>query len=124
MELNVLQSAAVNHADNAVLVACPGSGKTRVLIERIVRVSLERPNDRFIVVTFTRQAAAELRQRLEGRVANLELVQVATFHALALHQLILSDAKRICDSSRQLALHKAARQPVLCCSTTLRRVIS
>lgn len=108
MELNQRQTAAVTHQGNAVLVACPGSGKTRVLIERIVRIASAAPDDRFIVVTFTRQAAAELRQRLEGRVANLQQVKVATFHALALHQLILSDTKRICGPSQQVALLRQA----------------
>lgn len=108
MELNQRQTAAVTHQGNAVLVACPGSGKTRVLIERIVRIATAAPDDRFIVVTFTRQAAAELRQRLEGRVANLQQVKVATFHALSLHQLILSDTKRICGPSQQVALLRQA----------------
>lgn len=108
MDLNLRQTAAVTHAGNAVLVACPGSGKTRVLIERIVHLASARPSDHFIVVTFTRQAAAELRKRLEGRVANLQQVKVATFHALALHQLILSDTKRICGPSQQVALLRQA----------------
>ena len=68
--------------------AGPGSGKTRVLTRRIAyRIATADCEARFTVaVTFTRRAAAELRQRLgdlgiHGRVA------VGTFHGLAARQL-------------------------------------
>ena len=53
--------------------AAAGSGKTAVLVERIIRLITDPENpvdvDRLLVVTFTRAAAAELRQRLSNALA-------------------------------------------------------
>lgn len=66
-----------------LVLSPPGSGKTRVLIERI-RYLLESgvvPSD-ILAITFTRKAAGELRERL-GRTD----ITACTFHALAFHNL-------------------------------------
>lgn len=53
--------------------AAAGSGKTAVLVERIIRLITDEKNpvdvDRLLVVTFTRAAAAELRQRLSNALS-------------------------------------------------------
>lgn len=65
------QQAAIS-ADNRELLisAAAGSGKTAVLVERILRLIREKHIniDRMLVVTYTRAAAAELRERLELRL--------------------------------------------------------
>jgi ATP-dependent helicase/nuclease subunit A len=56
---------AVNPANNVVLEASAGTGKTRVLVERYVRLILagvEPAN--ILAITFTRKAAAEMRDRI------------------------------------------------------------
>ena len=61
------QIKAIETTDRSVLVsAAAGSGKTTVLIERIIRIILEgRANvDEMLVVTFTNAAASEMRLRL------------------------------------------------------------
>ena len=61
------QIKAIETIDRSVLVsAAAGSGKTTVLIERIIRIILEgRANvDEMLVVTFTNAAASEMRLRL------------------------------------------------------------
>lgn len=61
------QQRAVSDDGGAVLVsAAAGSGKTRVLVERLLeRVSVRGADiDRFLVITYTKAAAAELRQRI------------------------------------------------------------
>ena len=60
------QQAAVSVRGRPVLVsAAAGSGKTRVLTERLMaRVLAGEDIDRFLVITFTRTAAAELRGRI------------------------------------------------------------
>lgn len=113
MQLNDRQQLAVEHDSRVLLVACPGSGKTRVLVERIVRLAALHLTHRFITVTFTRQSAAELRKRLEGRVENLERVTVATFHVLALHQMIVDRQKRICGPAQQESLLRQASRPFI-----------
>lgn len=85
--LNENQLAAVKWQDNPLLVlAGPGSGKTRVLTYRIARIIDETPNQHFVLLalTFTNKAAAEMRERLEKLIPNVnERVEVTTFHSLA-----------------------------------------
>jgi ATP-dependent helicase/nuclease subunit A len=61
--------AAVDPAQNIVLEASAGTGKTRVLVERYVnllRAGVEP--DHILAITFTRKAAAEMRQRIIDRL--------------------------------------------------------
>ncbi len=65
------QKKAIETLDKSVLVsAAAGSGKTSVLIERIIRIILEgRANvDEMLVVTFTNAAASEMKLRLSGAI--------------------------------------------------------
>ena len=65
------QSEAITTRDCGLIVsAAAGSGKTSVLVERLLRILEDEtpehrvPADRMIVVTFTNDAAAEMRSRL------------------------------------------------------------
>ena len=60
------QQAAVDNRGGGLLVsAAAGSGKTRVLVERLLaRVEEGGDVDRFLVITYTKAAAAELRSRI------------------------------------------------------------
>jgi superfamily I DNA/RNA helicase len=86
-----LGDAAVEWQDGPVLVvAGPGSGKTRVLTYRIARLIAESSDARFRVlgITFTNKAAAEMRQRIDALVAQgRERVQLTTFHSFAVEIL-------------------------------------
>lgn len=68
------QHAAVYERGSAILVAAAaGSGKTRVLVERLMTyiTDLEHPCDitDFLIITYTRAAAQELRARIQGEIA-------------------------------------------------------
>src|SRR4029079_18083509 len=60
---------AVDPSQNVVLEASAGTGKTRVLVERYVNLLLAGVDpDNILAITFTRKAAAEMRQRIVERL--------------------------------------------------------
>ena len=68
------QSEAIYARDcNLLVAAAAGSGKTAVLVERIIRKITEPANpvdiDRMLIVTFTNAAAAEMRERIGEAIA-------------------------------------------------------
>ena len=67
------QEQAIHASGSALLIsAAAGSGKTRVLVDRLMRQVLDPSADRniddFLVITFTKKAAAELRTRIAKRL--------------------------------------------------------
>jgi DNA helicase-2/ATP-dependent DNA helicase PcrA len=89
MKLNEEQTLAVEHPTGkpAVLIAGAGSGKTRVLTER-VRWLMEQGVQprRICAITFTNKAAGELKERLGmGNVSADKEPRVSTIHSLALN---------------------------------------
>ena len=85
------QERAISAEGSEVLVVAPaGSGKTEVLIRRVIR-TLERSageSFRLLVVTFTVKAAEELRRRAQETVAEeLWRIDADTIHGFALDWL-------------------------------------
>ena len=71
------QKKVIDLRDRDILVsAAAGSGKTAVLVERIVnRICVDNPLvdiDRMLVVTFTKAAAAEMRERVSRAIDSLK----------------------------------------------------
>lgn len=72
------QQKAINERGRNILVAAAaGSGKTRVLVERIIcqLVNKELSIDELLVVTFTNAAAAEMRDRIERALQERLLIE-------------------------------------------------
>jgi DNA helicase-2/ATP-dependent DNA helicase PcrA len=82
------QREAVLHMDGPLLVlAGPGSGKTRVITCRIANLIRQgiRPSQ-LLAITFTNKAAAEMKQRVEALLPG-QRVWISTFHALGVRLL-------------------------------------
>ncbi|WP_285475403.1 UvrD-helicase domain-containing protein [Actinoplanes sp. NBRC 101535] len=86
--LDAMQRVAASAPGGPLLiVAGPGTGKTRTLTHRIAYLCAELGvfPERCLAITFTRRAAAELKERLEGLLGDVaEDITVGTFHALGL----------------------------------------
>ncbi|MGB0135459.1 UvrD-helicase domain-containing protein [Dokdonella sp.] len=96
--LNPQQRAAVEYCDGPLLVlAGAGSGKTRVITEKIVHLVRHKhlAASKIAAITFTNKAAREMRERvgklIQGPAA--EGLTVSTFHALGLKFLQLEHAR-------------------------------
>lgn len=83
--LNPQQEEAVKHAGSALLiVAGAGSGKTRVLSNRIAYLIATRRahHGEILAITFTNKAAAEMRERIEALVGGrAKTMWISTFHS-------------------------------------------
>ena len=83
--LNPQQEEAVKHAGSALLiVAGAGSGKTRVLSNRIAYLIAtgRAHHGEILAITFTNKAAAEMRERIEALVGGrAKIMWISTFHS-------------------------------------------
>ena len=94
---NDQQRAAIEHRGNNILVsAAAGSGKTAVLVERIKQLIIgdKVSIDRFLIVTFTNAAAAEMKEKLIKAI-NEEIKSNPTDSAFLRRQLDLMSTANI-----------------------------
>lgn len=120
--LNPSQAEAVKHAGGPVLVlAGAGSGKTRIITERIAHLinTIDEHPSNILAVTFTNKAANEMKERL-GRLIGHETksLWLGTFHSICL-RILKRDLKHlngfrqdfiIYDDSDQIKLIKACME--------------
>jgi uncharacterized protein (TIGR00375 family) len=117
--LNADQQRAVTHEASRILVeAGPGTGKTHTLTCRIAHVIAADRADpqRILAVTFTNQAAEEMRIRLRAMLPDpTSLPFIATFHALCLkllQELNPGEGVTLIDDSEQAELISEAMEVV------------
>ncbi|MFC1830054.1 UvrD-helicase domain-containing protein [Thermodesulfobacteriota bacterium] len=116
--LNRDQRAAVEHDSGPLLImAGPGTGKTRTLTHRIAFLITEKriPHDNILALTFTNRAALEMQSRLESLVEEKGCIpRVCTFHSLSFHLLkTLKEEKNftvIDEDSRKRLILDAVKQ--------------
>lgn len=85
VELNKEQHQAVEHDGGAlIIIAGPGTGKTRTLTEKIAYLIKKKDSPQNILaVTFTNKAAQEMRERLEFLLGDsVKQTFIGTFHSL------------------------------------------
>ena len=109
-ELDESQQKVVQHNAGALIVlAGPGTGKTATLTESVIARLAEgvRAED-ILVITFARDAAAEIRNRVIARLAGGPVPTISTFHSLA-----LSIVREFTDQDTQPKLVSAPEQEAM-----------
>ncbi|MGW8303061.1 MAG: UvrD-helicase domain-containing protein, partial [Desulfobacterales bacterium] len=117
-QLNEHQRRAVEHPTGRLLiVAGPGTGKTRTLTMRIAHLMITKDvsADNILAVTFTRKAAREMQQRLRTILGDARKQPlVATFHSLCfkiLNTLKIEGTEAIVDEDeRKVLIREAIKQ--------------
>ncbi len=116
-DLNPAQRDAVTApVEHMLVLAGAGSGKTRVLVHRMIYLAREHgiPLHKMLAVTFTNKAAKEIRNRVENILAlSSQGLWLGTFHSIA-HRLLrvhhteagLPQDFQVLDSDDQLRLIK------------------
>ncbi|MFE4088033.1 ATP-dependent helicase [Streptomyces sp. YIM B13502] len=81
--LDAAQRPVVEHGSGPLLVlAGPGTGKTTTLVESVAaRIARGGDPERILVLTFSRKAAVELRDRMALRIGAARAPQATTFHS-------------------------------------------
>jgi ATP-dependent helicase/nuclease subunit A len=132
------EQAIITRHCNLLVAAAAGSGKTAVLVERIIRIITNEKSpvdiDRLLVVTFTNAAAAEMRERIGDAIAkaldknpNSKILQrqltllnkasITTMHSFCLnvirnnfHRIDLDPNFRIADGTEETLLKNETLQ--------------
>jgi DNA helicase II / ATP-dependent DNA helicase PcrA len=114
--LNEQQVKAVNHTSGPLLVvAGPGSGKTRVIVEKVLHlVKTGSEQSSILCLTFTEKAAGEMKNRLEKK--GILDAKVNTFHSFA--KEILEDNFIESGLGRSTKIFKKSSQMVWCIKNT------
>ena len=117
-QLRVINSPA----RHMICSAAAGSGKTAVLVERIIRYLKKGTEPQtFLIITFTNAAASEMKEKIRDRLLseqdhddlrqaldNIDLMQISTIHAFCqklleeyFHKVDIDPLFSICDASRR-----------------------
>ncbi|WHP42987.1 UvrD-helicase domain-containing protein [Lysinibacillus capsici] len=88
--LNPSQKAAIDEQENTLLLACPGSGKTRVLTLKIAKEleKLKNRTDKIAALTFTNRAADEIDKRINEMGIEISQLWTGTIHSFCLQWII------------------------------------
>lgn len=89
-DLNEEQEDAILNSESILLIACPGSGKTRTLTYKIAYElsRLESSKEFVIAITYTNNAADEIKHRIELLGVNTEQLWIGTIHSFCLEWIL------------------------------------
>jgi DNA helicase-2/ATP-dependent DNA helicase PcrA len=119
LKFNPQQEKAISHREGPMILLCvAGSGKTRVLTERVIHL-IEEGFDpaRLLAITFAKKAVLEIQSRLKKRLnGNGDKALVCTFHSLGYRILKAENSScigfRLVQDLEQLSLFRQAMQNV------------
>ncbi|ELW3040562.1 TPA: ATP-dependent helicase [Pseudomonas aeruginosa] len=94
------QTAAIDHSGNLVVTACPGSGKTTVISEKIRNeISTLKKHQGVVAITFTRKASKELANRCKRGGLEIKASFFGTIDSFCLSEIIFPFAKSLFGAS-------------------------
>lgn len=95
-ELTEEQLNAINSNENMVITACPGSGKTTVIVEKIRKELNELPSYQGVIgITFTQKAAKELKERCKKDSFDIKSTFLGTIDHFCLQEIIYPFISRL-----------------------------
>ena len=105
--LNEPQKSAVIHGEGPLLIlAGPGSGKTRVMTHRIAWLVTQAGvrTEEILAITFTNKAAAEMRERVDRLLPNLTGAWISTFHSMCA-RILRRDIELLAPFTRDFSIY-------------------
>ncbi len=89
-EINQEQEDAINMPGSVLLIACPGSGKTRTLTYKIaLELSKLRDDRKYVLaITYTHKAADEIKERIELLGVDTTRLWIGTIHSFCYEWLL------------------------------------
>lgn len=114
------QADAITMEGNLLVSAAAGAGKTAVMTERIARIIAEGTRvEELLVVTYTKPAAAEMKQRIEKRLSELcdaeenpEKKRLLTAAAASVSRANISTIHSFCTNVLRRSYHLVGLDPV------------
>ena len=90
------QKAAIIFNKSSIITACPGSGKTAVIQQKIISTTKNSPNYQGVIaITFTKKASEELKKRCTKNGNDTKLSFFGTIDSFCLTEIILPFLSRI-----------------------------
>ena len=96
------QAKASDPTASVFVSANAGTGKTKLLTDRVLRLLLSGASDGILCVTYTRAAAAEMRNRIFKRLANLAIIPAKELSEELENMGIVRPSQDICLRARSL----------------------
>lgn len=89
-DLNPEQEKAIYNENSILLIACPGSGKTRTITYKIAyELSKLESNKQYIIaITYTNRAADEIKERIELLGVDTEQLWIGTIHSFCVEWIL------------------------------------
>ncbi|KFN12122.1 MAG: ATP-dependent helicase [Paenibacillus macerans] len=87
--LSTEQREIVEFNDNLLVIACPGSGKTRTLVAKLIYEGMKlKKNEKVAAITYTNLAAEEIELRLEANFVDNQFYWGGTIHSFCTNWII------------------------------------